>query len=51
MIITDFVSRTLGENQLTGEIPSSIGNLFNLQQLYVEEKSSEFSNKMITDFF
>jgi hypothetical protein len=28
-----FISRFLNDNQLTGEIPSSIGNLVNLQIL------------------
>jgi hypothetical protein len=32
----DLIPRSLGENQLTGEIPSSIGNLVNLQELSVE---------------
>jgi hypothetical protein len=42
-MITDlfsaFISRDLSENQLTGEIPSSIGNLVNLIDLQVEELS------------
>jgi hypothetical protein len=32
-LISDFISRTLNDNQLTGEIPSSIGSLVNLQEL------------------
>jgi hypothetical protein len=37
-LFSDFILRYLNENQLTGEIPSSIGNLINLQRLYVEEQ-------------
>jgi hypothetical protein len=32
-ISSDFISRYLGGNQLTGEIPSSIGNLVYLEYL------------------
>jgi hypothetical protein len=32
-LFSDFISRHLSDNQLTGEIPSSIGNLVNLQFL------------------
>jgi hypothetical protein len=32
-LFSDFISRYLNENQLTGELPSSIGNLVNLQTL------------------
>jgi hypothetical protein len=42
-----FLSRSLSENHLTGEIPSYIGNLANLQYLYVEEQSSRFYYKWL----
>jgi hypothetical protein len=32
-LFSDFISRNLNDNQLTGEMPSSIGNLVNLKQL------------------
>jgi hypothetical protein len=32
-LFSDFISRTLSENQLTEEIPLPIGNLVNLQRL------------------
>jgi hypothetical protein len=44
-LFSDFISRDLHRNQLTGEIPSSIGNLVNLGELYVEEQSAGFYDK------
>jgi hypothetical protein len=32
-LFSDFISRNLSGNQLTGEIPASIGNLESLQEL------------------
>jgi hypothetical protein len=31
--LSDFISRCLSDNQLTGEIPASIGHLLNLTNL------------------
>jgi hypothetical protein len=32
------ISRSLNDNQLTGEMPSSVGDLIDLQELLVEEQ-------------
>jgi hypothetical protein len=38
-LFPDFISRDMSGNQLTGEIPCSLGNLINLQALLVEKQS------------
>ena len=39
--------RYLGSNQLTGNIPSSLGNLYNLQRLYVFQHIHDIDVVMI----
>jgi hypothetical protein len=38
-LFSDFILRDLNGNQLTGEIPSSIGSLVNLEILFVVKQA------------